>query len=304
MELYKKYRPQDFGELVGVGDGLQGYIKHVECGKTPHATLLSGPSGCGKTTIARIMAKRLNASAMDCVEVNAAESRGIDGIRDIQRTCNLSPTGGDARVWILDECHRLTGDAQSALLKTLEDSPKKAYFFLCTTDPHKLLKTIHSRCTQVKVKALSSRDAKKLLVRVCKAEKRKLGEEVVSVLVDRADGSARKLLVLLEQVLAHEDEEQQLQALAEKELEAKAFDLVKLFWGKPKWSQVAAIITSLKEQGEDPEGLRRMVLAAATTSALKGNNVTKNVAIINAFECNYFDSGWAGLVSSCHQILG
>src|SRR5690606_3369465 len=110
-------------------------------GDIPHAMLFTGPSGCGKTTLARILRVKLRCSDNDFQEINAADFRGIDSIRSMRQQVGAAPLGGDSRIWLIDEAHSMTADAQNAFLKLLEDTPRHVYFFLATTDPQKLKKT-------------------------------------------------------------------------------------------------------------------------------------------------------------------
>ena len=118
--------------------------------------LFTGPSGTSKTTLARIYKNHIGCSDMDFVELNAANFKGIDTVRDIIRDMNLSPMKGPVRMWLIDECHKMTNDAQNAFLKSLEDVPSHVRFCLATTDSSKLLKTLVSRCHKVQTKLLTA----------------------------------------------------------------------------------------------------------------------------------------------------
>lgn len=303
QDLYKKHRPVRFRDLVGQPQAVSQMEQWLKDGRVPNAVLLTGPSGVGKTTAARILVRRLGCSSFDCQEINAAESRGIDTIRDMGERMHLAPLGGGgARVWIIDECQKLTGDAQSSALKMLEDGPEHAHFFLCTTDPQKLLKTIVTRCTELKFRAL---DEAELLV----VQKRVLDEEGVNVLppvlkkiAECAEGSARKAVVLLQQVMGLESEDEQLAAVEKADSRRQAIELARaLMDPKTQWSRVADV---LKNLDDEPESLRRMILGYYQ-SVLLGGGIKANRAaeLISRFQYNVFDSGKPGLTLMCYESL-
>jgi len=123
-ELYIEYRPTSFKAVKGQPEVVKVLQNFVTKQRVPHAILFSGPSGCGKTTLARILRHKLACGDHDFFEVNAAEKRGIDFIRELQRVSRLRPVDGKCKVWIIDECHNLTKEAQHAFLKLLEDAPR------------------------------------------------------------------------------------------------------------------------------------------------------------------------------------
>lgn len=304
-ELYKKYRPGVFKSVLGqeqVVAMLNGYLTK---GKLPHFLLFTGPSGCGKTTLARILKNKLECADTDFVEINCADFRGIDMVREIRGRMGLSPLGGACRIWLIDEAHKLTGDAQNALLKMLEDTPKHVYFFMATTDPDKLIATIKTRATVVAVKALTPTKAKELVAKVLQREEAQLEEDVVDRLVETAEGSARKLLVLLGQVLELPNSTEQLQMLQSVDAKAQAIQLARaLFNPRVTWTDVAKL---LKEVTEDPESIRWMVLGYCSSIVLANKTpamVKRALFVMNCFRDNYYDTKKAGLILSCSDVLG
>jgi DNA polymerase-3 subunit gamma/tau len=302
MELYKKYRPKTFKGVLGQEAAVSSLVKLIEKGQVPHAILLSGPSGCGKTTIARILKNVLQCSDADFTELNCADFKGIDMIRDIRRHSSLHPLAGKCRMWVIDEAHKLTNDAQNAFLKILEDTPSHVYFVLCTTDPQKLLKTIITRCTEIKLQPLSHKDLTLLIQRVAYKEGAQLSEEVVDEIVEAADGSARKALVILEQVLQLPPE-QQVDAVRSMSLNKdKAIDLARaLIDPRTQWADVAKILSNLDD---DPEAVRNLVLEYARKVLLGGGKLAPRAfKVIDVFSANFWDSKRAGLAAACYEVL-
>ena len=195
MELYKKYRPLRFKDVVGNRPLLVSISEMMRTKTLPQVLLFTGPAGCGKTTLARIIQANLDCNVLDRREINASSIRGIDSIRELEHECSLCPIA-TSRVWILDEVHKWTPDAQSAALKLLEDTPPNVYFFLCTTNPEKLSKALRSRCTQLAVQSLSCPEIVKVLSRVLGAHGCMVDVEFLELIADNADGSARSALVL------------------------------------------------------------------------------------------------------------
>jgi len=272
---------------------------------------LSGPSGCGKTTIARILKSTLDCGDADFQEVNAADTRGIDTVREIRKHMGLRPISGECRIWLIDEAHKLTNDAQNGLLKILEDTPKHVYFMLCTTDPQKLIRTIHTRGTELKLKGVVPLAMEKLLCDIIEREKLSVGEDVVASVIDAAEGSARKALVILEQVSGLDGDKAQLAAVASTTYTRElAFDLARLLVTGQNigWADVAKILRAIKE--EDAEGIRYCILGYARSCMVGADGKPPNVKlgerafkIIDIFGRNFFDSKHAGLAAACWEAV-
>lgn len=305
-ELHRKYRPRTFAEVVGQHEVIAVLRSKLNDSEVPHALLFAGPSGCGKTTLARILAKELDCSAHDLQEINAADSRGIDTIREIQQRLGLSPLAGKCRVWLIDESHRLTSDAQAALLKMTEDTPSHAYFMFATTDPDKMLTTLRSRCTRIDVRPLNREELGKLVLSTAVAEgKEDLPEEVVEKIVEAANGSARMAQNLLNKVIGLENGEA-LNVIEREDTKKQAIELCRLLFKESvKWPEIAAMIKALMPELEkDPESFRRMVLGYANSVALGGGkSMRRAAAVINAFQTNWYDCGKVGLTAACLDFL-
>lgn len=302
-ELYKKYRPASLEDMVGQSDLVDSLTSLIKSEKIPHAILFSGPSGCGKTTAARILQTVLACGDRDWSEINCSDFRGIDMVRDIRRNCVMRPLEGKVRMYLIDECHKLSNDAQNAMLKLLEDPPRHVYFILATTDSQKLIKTIRTRCTEYRVKPLDTASARRLLVRVAKQEGLATTRDVIDEIIACSEGSARKALVLLEQVAGVEGEEAQLAALSvTSEMKEEAFKLAqKLAYPGTKWMEVAAILKGLED---DPEGVRRLILAYASKVCLGGGKLAPRAFIVlDVFSDHFYDTGKPGLVRACWECV-
>ena len=226
--LYRKWRPQRFADVYGQDAAVQTLRQAVSQGRVAHAYLFCGPRGTGKTTAARILAKALNCHgldpalgqpndgdpdntcsfcldvnegrALDLVEMDAASHRGIDDVRNLQeRVFGAGPARGRAKVYIIDEVHMLTDFAFNALLKTLEEPAPWAYFILCTTEPHKVLATIVSRCQRFDFRRIAPRDVQARLQTVCEGEGFTCEPQALADIARATGGSARDALNILEQ---------------------------------------------------------------------------------------------------------
>lgn len=448
MSLYETYRPKSLKMMVGNDDLKRDLLPFVRGKrKPPKAILFTGGSGMGKTTLARILARGIGCAEGDIEELDTADFRGIDSIRDIRRQMMLSSLGGQNRCWILDECfapgtmiftsdgdrpietiqvgdpvfssvgcdkvtnvfrnkiplhrvcrviyshnnelqsiycsqehlfwtqrgwipafdlqeddlfmlasgemingnvsvipyspdcnwpcigdkeklqgyvefcdlemkkfpsyyangilvhncHKLTNDAQNALLKALENPPEHVYFILCTTDPQLLLKTIITRCTQFVVEALSIGELVQVLQRVCDGEGAKVDEDILRQVAKTAQGSPRAAISALERLLARDPKDygEILQTFTGYEAQIK--DLCQmLIAGKAKWKDVAGIIKGIREE---PETVRRSVLGYMNAVLLSGKDSARAAYIMECFKEPYFNTGPAGLTLSCYAGL-
>lgn len=295
VTLYRKYRPQLFGELVG-----QNHIKitlqnELETGRLAHAYLFCGPRGLGKTTTARLLAKSLNClnrkekesepcnkcescqeimagRALDLIEIDAASNTGVDNVREnIIEGSRFTPSSRRYKIYIIDEVHMLSTPAFNALLKTLEEPPAHVVFILATTEIHKLPTTIISRCQRFDFKKVSANDLIGRLKRIAKEEKKELEDKTLQSIARLSEGCLRDAESLLGQVLS----------LGEKKITAEQAELViprselHLVYEligyliKNDLAKAIALINRLAEEGVDLgqfvddliECLRKMLLA-------------------------------------------
>ena len=299
VELFKKHRPKRLNAVIGNEETVAALQNMLERKTLPHTLLFHGPSGCGKTTLARILKKELECHDMDFKEMNCSDFRGIDTIREINRTMNLAPVGGDCRIWLLDEVHKMTSDGQNAALKMLEDTPSHVYFFLCTTEPNKILKTIQTRCCEMPVRILTYAELEKLIGRTARRERIEISERVMNEIVEYSQGSARTALVLLDKI-SNLEESERIRAIEQKlEEENEAIELCRALIKKKPWGTITSILKNLK--GE-PESIRWAVLGYARVVLLKSKN-PQAYSTICAFENHFFDSKEAGLIRACFEAV-
>jgi len=224
LVLYRKYRPQTFGEVIGQEHVVQTLTNSIKGNNISHAYLFSGPRGSGKTTIARIFAKAINCSSpvngfepcdkcsscleimqgnsMDLIEIDAASHRGIDDVRELREGIKFAPVKSKYKIFIIDECHQLSKDASNALLKTLEEPPAHAIFILATTESHKMIPTILSRCQKFDFKRLQVPEIIKKLEFISKKENVKFDQSALSLIALNSRGSFRDAESLLDECLS------------------------------------------------------------------------------------------------------
>ena len=220
--LYRTYRPQTFEEVAGQEHIVRTLKNALATGKIAHAYLFAGPRGTGKTTMAKLFAKALNCehgigcqcneckncvaitegNHPDVLELDAASNNGVDEIRELIDKVKYGTILGKYKVYIIDEVHMLSTGAFNALLKTLEEPPEHVIFILATTEPHKILPTILSRCQRYDFNKVSEQDIKERLKAVLLNEGVEYNEEAIELVVQLADGGMRDALSILEKVLA------------------------------------------------------------------------------------------------------
>ena len=218
--LYLRWRPSSFETLVGQAPVKQALMNALSSGRIAQAYLFTGPRGTGKTTTARIFAKALNCqqgptnhpcgeclncrqitdgSAMDVQELDAASNRGVDDIKNLNKNADFAPVNCRYKVYIIDEAHMLTTEACNALLKTLEEPPEHVVFILATTEPQKILPTIHSRCQRFDFHPITQEEIVAHLQKVAEGSNIKADKEALELIAAASEGGMRDALSLLEQ---------------------------------------------------------------------------------------------------------
>lgn len=205
--LYRRYRPKTLSEVVGQETITDVLSRSIKSGKIAHAYLFIGPRGTGKTSVARIFAHEINGfdyqledDYLDIIEIDAASNTGVDNIRELREKAIIAPTKGKYKVYIIDEVHMLSKSAFNALLKTLEEPPEHAIFIMATTDAYKIPVTITSRSQVFTFKLADAGTMLEHLKKVAKAEKIKIDDDALELIVRRGGGSFRDTLSLLDQV--------------------------------------------------------------------------------------------------------
>ncbi|MBY4986666.1 DNA polymerase III subunit gamma/tau [Streptococcus suis] len=221
--LYRKYRSQTFGEMVGQEVVATTLKQAIEQGKISHAYLFSGPRGTGKTSAAKIFAKAMNCpnqvagepcndcyicqaitegSLEDVIEIDAASNNGVDEIRDIRDKSTYAPSLATYKVYIIDEVHMLSTGAFNALLKTLEEPTENVVFILATTELHKIPATILSRVQRFEFKSIKVTDIQAHLAKILSQEGLAFDEQALTIIARRAEGGMRDALSILDQALS------------------------------------------------------------------------------------------------------
>jgi len=305
MPLHTKYRPATFDEFYGNDETVETLKIRLAGQDRPQALLFTGPAGCGKTTLARIVASVLEVHPGNIEEYNTANTRGIDTIRNLDVESRLAPmSGGRFKFYLLDECHKLTNEAQNALLKLLEEPPKSAFFTLCTTNPEKLLDTFDQRCQRYKVGKLSLHLIRRLLLEVC--EKEGIPDyppQVLTKISEVADGSPRRALMYLDKVIELIDETTAMSVLYRDTVDEEGIlELCQtlLLNQEGKWEQVRNILLKMPEAAEEPEKVRYSILKYMSKVAL-GSDAPRVIQMIGLFFDSYMYVGRAGLVWSCYK---
>ncbi len=224
LVLYRKYRPQKFADVIGQEHVVRTLTNALSSGTVSHAYLFSGPRGSGKTTIARLLAKSLNCEnrktgefescgkcnsclensegrLIDLIEIDAASHRGIDEMKELIEGIKFAPTKSKYKVFIIDESHQLTKEASNALLKTLEEPPSHAIFILATTEIHKMIPTIISRCQRFDFRKLTLPEITKKLEIIAKKEGIKIEKAALDLVALNSQGALRDAESILDQAI-------------------------------------------------------------------------------------------------------
>ncbi len=247
--LARRYRSRDFDELVGQQAIARTLKNAIEQDRVAHAYLFVGTRGVGKTSLARLFAKALNADGnddvaeaimtgqdTDVIEIDAASNRGVDNARELIANSIYRPMRGRKKIYIIDEVHMLTTEAFNALLKTLEEPPEHVMFILCTTEPHKVLPTIQSRCQRFDFRNIPPEEIAAHLRRIVDAESVEAEEDALHALARLGNGSMRDALSLLDRLMA-----------ACPRGEAITVEMIERLLGLPARERIEALVEALAD---------------------------------------------------------
>lgn len=220
----RKYRPQTFKDVVGQQTITNTLVNAIDNNHLAQALLFTGPRGVGKTTCARILARKINQEGYDdptedfafnVFELDAASNNSVDDIRNLIDQVRIPPQTGKYKVYIIDEVHMLSSAAFNAFLKTLEEPPKHAIFILATTEKHKIIPTILSRCQIFDFKRITIADAKNHLAEVAQSQGITFEDDALQIIAQKADGAMRDALSIFDRVVSYCGNNLTRQAVAE-----------------------------------------------------------------------------------------
>lgn len=307
LPLFRKYRPQSFKDVVGQESLTKALSNAIELNKIANAYLFAGPRGTGKTSTARIFAKSLNcvngptlepcqkcpsclditnASGLDVIEIDAATNRGIDDAKELIAQAQYAPMNGKYKIFIIDEVHMLSNEAFNALLKTFEEPPRNVIFILATTEPHKVIETIVSRCQRFDLRRITTDDITKRLREIADLENIKITDDALYTIAKNVSGGLRDSLALLDQVSILGAKEEIAKEVIENLLGKMTFDVSVNFLEKilSKDTQSAVLyIDEIYNKGLEPknfcenfiEFLRNLIFTLSSSddkSSLKFTN--------------------------------
>lgn len=321
LPLFRKYRPQSFEDVVGQESLVKALSNAIELNRIANAYLFCGPRGTGKTSTARILAKSLNcehgptlkpcqkcasciditnAAGLDVIEIDAASNRGIQDAKELIAQVQYAPINGKYKIFIIDEVHMLSNDAFNALLKTFEEPPKNVIFILATTEPHKVLETIVSRCQRFDLRRITTDDITKRLREISDIENIKITDDALFTIAKNVSGGLRDSLALLDQVSILGVKEEIDKDLIEELLGKINFDVLLNLLTKISNEDIEASLALVNEiytKGNEPrnlaenfiEFLRNVILVLSSSEP---ENITKFTTLVSVdiekiISCNF-----------------
>ncbi len=298
--FYRKWRPRTFADVVGQEHITRTLLNAVRRGQVSHAYLFCGPRGTGKTSTGRILAKAINClennegepcnhcsscqainegQALDIIEIDAATNTGVDNIRELIERTNYAPALAKYKVYIIDEVHMLSNSASSALLKTLEEPPPQVVFVLATTEVHKVLPTVISRCQRFDFRRLGQKDVTRKLNEISASEGIKIDEASLALIAQNSSGSLRDAENLLQQLVTYYGKE--ISAPQVKEMlgitdEARVKELARAVVGKDITGGIK-VVNALVQEGFDLRQFHRQFISYLHNLLLVKSNCEEDV---------------------------
>ena len=312
MTLNIDYRPQSLDEVVGNEAGIESLRTKLKCEDVPKSYFFTGPPGCGKTTLAYVLKEELEISDFDFLEYNAANTRGIDTIREIISNIDKAPMDGTRRLFLLDEAHAITGTAMEALHKLLETPPDHAIIVLCTYAPEKIkpntLKSIRRRCFELELKTLTRGKILKLLKEILDAEEvPDFPSAILKKIGSSCWGSPGQALSLLDSVIDMENEDEALEAIENKVVSEES--IIKLasiliddrLAANNKWEQIREMLPKISG---DPETIRYAICSYLNSVILGRPLNLKLLEMASYFTDSFMYTGRVGLTVACALACG
>lgn len=305
--LQRKYRPTELDDVVGQDaaiKALHGLIKREQA----QSFIFSGPSGTGKTTLARIVATMFGCDADDprsILEVNAATKTGVDDMREVAELLRYKPLGtSKQRAIIIDECHRLSGNAWDSILKPIEEPPPHVAWFLCTTALNKLPKTVKTRCASIQLREVGEADLRKLFDRVARAEKMRFERDIVGVIIRSSGGSPRQMLVNMAACVEAKSRREALSLVQSAQESDSVRDLCRFLIDGGSWQKANSILAAMAE--ENPESVRIAVcnyIGGALRNARSDKDAMHLLSILDEFAQPYGTAEKAMLTLSVGRVV-
>lgn len=307
MDLHVKYRPSKLSEVVGQNAVVKSLGQVIKTGKF-HALLFSGPAGVGKTTLARIAADMTGTDPQNVIEIDAATHTGVDAMRGVVESAQFQAFGeSNKKFVIVDEVHRLSGQAFDSLLKIIEEPPRHLKWALCTTNVAKVPKTIRTRCVSYVLAPVKFQPLWDLVDDVARAEKINVDDDVLNVVAKQAGGSPRQALINLSAVAGCKTAAEAKEVLRAIDEESDVvIDLCRaLVEGRENWAGLMALIQKMTDQSA--ESVRIVVCAYMSKVVMGAKNdkvATRGLEILDAFSDPYPEqSGNAPLLLSIGRVL-
>ena len=306
--LYQAVRPSSLEEVVGNEVTIGALSRTLKGTVRPHVYLLHGPFGCGKTTLAGIMAKVFGSTESSTMWYNAANTRGIDTIREITHASRMTTVDGSPKTFIFDESHQLTSAAQEALLTVTDEPPEDVYFIFCTTSPKNLIKGLRDRCSDYLVQKLVFEETMIVLQNACKAMEWKVDKKILEAVAMIAKGCSREALISLEKVYDEEDLDTAIRLILKgTESDENVISLGKMLLRCPEkrkrdWKKILELFYKIDD---DSERLRRALLTFFLTNLRRCNSqedAEDIVYLIRCFSVNVYYGGKSQLASQIVKV--